>query len=102
MYRQFLSDAKVINPNVRLIGLTATPYRLKGGAICGPNNLLNAICYEVGVKELIGQGYLCPLKTKAGRSKADTTGLHLRGGGVRRFGSRGPGEPGRSGLGRLP
>ncbi len=80
MYRQFLADAKVVNPNIRLIGLTATPYRMTCGMICGPENLLNHICYEVGVRELIAQGYLCPLKTKAGRRKADTSGLHIRGG----------------------
>ncbi|NLE59906.1 MAG: DEAD/DEAH box helicase [Planctomycetes bacterium] len=80
MYRTFLSEAKVVNPNVRLIGLTATPYRMTSGNICGPDNLLNHICYEVGVRELIVQGYLCPLKSKAGRRKVDTSGLHLRGG----------------------
>ena len=80
MYQQFLQDAKVINPNVRLIGLTATPYRMTSGTICGPDHLLNHVCYEVGVRELIAQGYLCPLKTKAGRRKADTSGLHIRAG----------------------
>jgi len=79
-YRQFLADARVVNPNVRLIGLTATPYRLKSGMICAPDNLLHAICYEVGVKELIVQGYLCPLITKAGLKKVDTSALHVRGG----------------------
>src|SRR5690606_5321356 len=80
MYRTFLSEARIVNPNVRLIGLTATPYRMTTGMICGPENLLNHVCYEVGVRELIVQGYLCPLKTKAGRRKVDTSGLHLRGG----------------------
>jgi len=80
MYQTFLSEARVVNPNVRLIGLTATPYRMTSGMICGPENLLNHVCYEVGVRELIVQGYLCPLKTKAGRRKVDTSGLHLRGG----------------------
>ena len=80
MYQQFLQDAKAINPNVRLIGLTATPYRMTSGTICGSDHLLNHICYEVGVRELIAQGYLCPLKTKAGRRKADTSGLHIRAG----------------------
>jgi len=79
-YRTFLADAKIVNPNVRLIGLTATPYRLKSGMLCGPDNLLNDICYEVGVKELIAQGFLCPLRTKAGRRKVDTSGLHVRAG----------------------
>ena len=79
-YRTFLDDAKVVNPNLRLIGLTATPYRMKSGMLCGPDNLLNAICYEVGVKELITKGFLCPLRSKAGKVKADTSSLHVRAG----------------------
>lgn len=80
MYQTFLADAKVVNPHVRLIGLTATPYRMTSGTICGSENLLQHVCYEVGVRELIVQGYLCPLKSKAGRQKVDTSSLHLRGG----------------------
>ncbi len=80
MYRTFLREARLVNPHVRLIGLTATPYRMSTGTICGPDNLLNHVCYEVGVRELIVQGYLCPLKSKAGRRKADTSGLRTSGG----------------------
>ncbi len=80
MYQTFFRDAKVVNPNVRLIGLTATPYRLKSGMLCGPDNLLNEVCYEIGVKELIEQGFLCPLKSKSGRHKVDCEGLHIRAG----------------------
>ena len=80
MFRTFLVDMRVVNPNVRLIGLTATPYRMTTGMICSPENLLNHVCYEVGVRELIVQGYLCPLRSKAGRRTVDTSGLHIRGG----------------------
>ena len=80
MYRTFLEDARKVNPNVRLIGLTATPFRMKSGMICAPENVLNHVCYEIGVKELIVQGYLCPLITKASRDKVDTSGLHVRAG----------------------
>jgi len=80
MYRQFLADAKVINPDLRIIGFTATPFRLKTGPICTPDGFLNTICYEVGVRELIRDGFLCPLVSKAGKAKADTTALHVRGG----------------------
>ena len=80
MYRQFLADATVVNPWVRVIGLTATPFRMTTGMICEPENLLNHVCYEVGVKELIRDGYLCQLRTRAGTQKADTSGLHIRGG----------------------
>ncbi|MFO8013870.1 MAG: DEAD/DEAH box helicase family protein [Phycisphaerae bacterium] len=80
MYRQFLADARVVNPNVRCVGLTATPFRMKSGMICDPDHFLNAICYEVGVKELIVGGYLSSLRTKAGTAKTDFSGLHVRGG----------------------
>jgi len=80
MYQTFLSRTRRLNGGVRLIGLTATPYRMKTGMICEPEHLLNEVCYDVGVKELIVQGYLCPLRTKAGREKVDTSGLHVRGG----------------------
>ncbi len=80
MYRQFLADARTINPNLRIIGFTATPFRLKSGSICTPDDFLNHVCFEVGVRELIVQGYLCPLITKAGINKVDTSTLHVRGG----------------------
>jgi DNA repair protein RadD len=80
IYRQFLADAKTVNPNLRIIGFTATPFRLKTGEICTPEGFLNEICYEVGVRELIVQGYLCPLVTKNGTNKPDISRLHVRAG----------------------
>ena len=80
MYRTFLEDARKVNPNLRVIGLTATPFRMNSGMICEPQNVLNEVCYEIGVKELIVQGYLCPLVTKGSRTPVDTSGLHVRAG----------------------
>lgn len=80
MYRQFLDDARTVNPQLRVIGCTATPYRLKSGSICTLEGILNHVCYEVGVRELIVRGYLCPLVSKAGQTRFDTSGLHARGG----------------------
>jgi len=80
MYRTFLAEARTMNPQLRVIGLTATPFRMKSGNICGPENILNHICYEVGVRELIRDGYLCPLVSKGGRKEVDTSGLHIRAG----------------------
>lgn len=80
MYRQFLADMRVVNPRVRVVGLTATPFRMKSGTICAPEHFLNAVCYEVGVRQLIVDGYLCKLVTKAGCQKPDTSGLHVRAG----------------------
>ena len=80
MYRQFLADCKVINLHVRVIGLTATPFRLDSGMICSPDHFLNHVCYEIGIKELIRDGYLSPLVSKAGVNRADFGGLHVRAG----------------------
>jgi len=80
MYRTFLEEARKLNPNLRVIGLTATPFRMTTGPICGPDNVLNSVCYEIGVRELIVQGFLCQLVSKGGREDVDTGGLHVRGG----------------------
>jgi len=80
MYRTLLSEMKVVNPHLRVIGLTATPFRLESGPICTPDGILNCICYEAGVKELVRDGYLCPLVTKASVHKVDFDRLHIRGG----------------------
>ena len=82
MYRTLLKDLKIANPNIRIVGLTATPYRLGTGWICGPDNLLNEISFEISVKDLIAMGYLSPLMSRAGEAaaRADVSTLHIRGG----------------------
>jgi DNA repair protein RadD len=80
MYRQFINDAQKINPRVRIVGLTATPFRLSSGPICAPANILNEICYEVGVRELIVGGFISALRTPSVDTKIDVSGVHVRGG----------------------
>lgn len=80
MYRSFIEDARKINPAVRFIGLTATPYRMKTGLICAPENILNSVCYEIGVRRLILDGFLSPLRSKAGRKDADLSSVHKQAG----------------------
>jgi DNA repair protein RadD len=80
MYRQFLSEARVLNPQVRVVGFTATPFRLDAGPICREDHFLNSICFEVGVRQLIADGFLSPLISKAGIARADTSQLHVRAG----------------------
>ena len=80
MYRRFLADARALCEHQRVIGLTATPYRMKTGTICSPGSVLNEVCFEAGVRELIVRGYLCPLKSRAGKATADTSGVRVRGG----------------------
>ncbi|MBI4968206.1 MAG: DEAD/DEAH box helicase [Rhodospirillales bacterium] len=81
MYRRFLDDLAIINPYLKIIGLTATPYRLDSGSLHkGEDALFSDIAYEVSVRELIDQGYLCPLVSKAAATRLDVTGVGSRGG----------------------
>lgn len=79
LYRRFLQDCYTANPQLRIVGLTATPYRMASGMICDEQNILTDICYEVGVLELIQQAYLCRLVSKR-PAKLDTSELHIRNG----------------------
>lgn len=78
IWRNFIKDARRANPNVRIIGLSATPWRLGSGSIIGTDSILNSIGYEIGVADLIQQGYLSPLICKGSATQADTSRLHIR------------------------
>ena len=80
MYRQTLAAQLEMNSKVRVIGLTATPYRTTTGLICQPEHFLNEVCYEVPVSDLIDHGYLSRLRGKNCRNAADLSGVHVRGG----------------------
>jgi DNA repair protein RadD len=77
-YVSLLNRLKEINPNIRIIGLTATPFRLDSGHIAAPENIFNEVCYEASVSDLIAQGYLCPLVSKAAKNEGDFTAVHTR------------------------
>jgi len=79
-YRTLIFDLMAINPRIRIAGASATPYRLGSGMICGPDNILNHVCYEIGVKQLMAEGYLCPVVSKGGPTELDTSKLHVRAG----------------------
>ena len=81
MYRRFLEQLRGINPKLKVIGFTATPFRLDSGMLHqGKNALFTDIAYEVPVRDLIDQGYLCPLISKATGTALDLKGVGTRGG----------------------
>lgn len=80
-YRTFLAGLQQHNPAVKIIGLTATPYRLDSGLLTeGSDRIFTDIAYEANVGTLVMQGYLCPLVSRAGAAKADLSGVRTRGG----------------------
>lgn len=81
MYQRFLKDMRSQNEQIKVIGLTATHYRLDSGLLTeGENRIFTDVCYEVSVRRLIDEGYLCDLKTKGGLTKYELGGVKTRGG----------------------
>lgn len=81
MYGKFLESCKDRVRDMRIVGLTATPYRLDSGRLdSGPEALFDKIVFEANVRELIEAGYLSPLISKATLAQIDTSGLHRRAG----------------------
>lgn len=81
MYGRFLAGLRVHNPALKVIGLTATHYRMDSGLLTeGEHRIFTDVAYEAEVGDLIKQGYLCSLVAKNGATKADLTGVATRGG----------------------
>ena len=80
-YRKTLATLKLMNPDMRVIGFTATPYRLTSGSLIkGDDRIFDCIIYDANVLDMINQGFLSPLIAKAGRAHIDTAGVAKRGG----------------------
>lgn len=81
MYRQFIRDLRSINPHMRVIGLTATPYRTDSGLLHeGDDRIFDGIAYEASMLRMIEQGYLCEVRAKSTATKLDVSGVGTRGG----------------------
>jgi DNA repair protein RadD len=81
MYGKFIADCRSIVPDMRICGLSATPFRLTTGYLHkGKDALFSDIVYEASVADLIEQGYLSNLVAKSTPTQIDTAGLHIRGG----------------------
>lgn len=80
-YGRFLSDLRDLTPDMRVVGTTATPYRLDSGRLDeGEGAIFDRVVYDANVGDLIREGYLSPLMSKATFTQLDTTGVAKRGG----------------------
>jgi DNA repair protein RadD len=80
-YRTFITGCKRFNKNLRVIGWTATPFRMGCGPVCHKDHILNEVCYEAKITDLINQGYLCNLRSKAGSRNPDLKNVKRNSGG---------------------
>lgn len=79
-YRKLLNQLKEINPALRVVGLTATPYRLGHGLITDKPAIFDDLIEPVAINELIHHGFLSPLKSKLTHTQLSVDGVHKRGG----------------------
>lgn len=79
-YRQLINDLKAINPKMRVVGLTATPYRLGHGLITDKPALFDDLIEPVSIEELVYKGYLAPLRSKVTTLDFDLSKVKKRGG----------------------
>lgn len=79
MYGQFLIAMKA-NEGLRIVGLTATPFRTGAGPICGPERIFQRVVFEAKTAQLIAEGFLCPITNKVADAEVNTDKVSLRGG----------------------
>lgn len=79
-YRKVIDHLRSINPHTKVIGLTATPYRLGHGYITDPPALFTDLIEPIGVLDLISQGYLAPLRSVKTATRFDLSSVRKKGG----------------------
>lgn len=77
-YKKVFDVLSEKNKNVKIIGLSATPYRQFGGFIYGKNKIFCDISFEVDIKFLIDNGYLVKPITKGALKQIDTSTLTIK------------------------
>lgn len=81
MYATFLATLKLINPAMKVIGMTATPYRMGSGMLTDDGGIFTDICHDLTkldeFNKLIGDGYLSPLIPLRTRTELDVSDVSV-------------------------
>lgn len=81
MYRTLLEGLREQTPDLRVVGFTATPYRMDSGRLDqGPYRLFDEVVYSYGIRDGIEAGFLSPLISKPTGAEIDVSGVHVKGG----------------------
>lgn len=76
MYLTFLEDLASMNNSLRVIGLTATPYRTDSGRLdTGDNRIFHSISYNADLVRLIEEGFLSRIVAKGTKEEISTEGV---------------------------
>jgi len=84
MYQQVIKGLKEVNPYLKVIGFTATPYRLGHGMLTDEGGLFTDLCFDLTRMEafnwMLQQGYLAPLVPRRTSMELDVSGVRTHGG----------------------
>jgi len=81
MYRTFIDALLAINPDMKICGFTATPYRLDSGRLDeGDDRLFDKVVYTYGIRAGIDDGYLSPITSTPTSVRQDVSGVGKLGG----------------------
>ncbi|MFO1147775.1 MAG: DEAD/DEAH box helicase [Alsobacter sp.] len=81
MYQALFKDMRSINPDLRVFGCTATPYRLDSGRLDrGKDRFFDKTVYSYGIGEGVRDGFLSPLISKGMATEIDVSAVTRRGG----------------------
>jgi DNA repair protein RadD len=83
MYQKFIATLRRKNPYLRIIGLSATCYRLGLGMLT-EGGIFTHVCYDLttleGYNKLIAQGWLAPLVAQRTNFRIDVSNVQIRAG----------------------
>lgn len=81
-YGTLLTELRKRNADLRLVGLTATPYRMSQGMLTsGAGAMFDTVTYQADVAELVKHGFLAPLVAPDHElTQIDTANIAVRGG----------------------
>lgn len=84
MYRKLITALLKENPAMKVIGLTATPWRLGQGELTSEGGIFTDVCIDMtdflSFNWFIKQGYIVPLIAPKTKLELDTSEMHLIGG----------------------
>jgi DNA repair protein RadD len=78
MYRRFLDRLRALNPKLRVIGLTATPFRTDSGTVCRADYLFHDVAYEAKIRPLIDEGFLSRLTNRPSTTKINLDNISMK------------------------
>jgi DNA repair protein RadD len=79
-YIRFINELQAVNPFLKVCGFTATPYRLRLGAMTN-GSIFTDVIYDITTLEafnrLVAEGYLCQLIPKPTKTKLDISSVNI-------------------------